>query len=118
MHDFYVDLFKDIEGVTVFSVPNDTFFSNYWLSAILIDPANTRGITREIVRLKLDKSNIESRPLWKPMHLQPVFYEYPYYGNTLAETLFTNGLCLPSGSNLTEEDRSRIKSIILSLFSK
>jgi hypothetical protein len=66
-------------------VPNDTFFSNYWLSAILIDPAKTVGITREIVRLKLEKS--ESRPLWKPMHLQPFFSEYPYYGNTVAETL-------------------------------
>ncbi|MFB0910175.1 MAG: DegT/DnrJ/EryC1/StrS family aminotransferase, partial [Flavobacterium sp.] len=73
MHDFYLDVFKDIQGVTVFSVPNDTFFSNYWLSTILIDPAKTAGITREIVRLKLEKSNIESRPLWKPMHLQPIF---------------------------------------------
>jgi dTDP-4-amino-4,6-dideoxygalactose transaminase len=118
MHDFYLDVFKDIQGVTVFSVPNDTIFSNYWLSTILIDPAKTAGITREIVRLKLEKSNIESRPLWKPMHLQPIFSEYSYYGNSVSETLFTTGLCLPSGSNLTEEDRDRIKSVILRLFSK
>jgi dTDP-4-amino-4,6-dideoxygalactose transaminase len=118
MHDFYLDVFKDIQGVTVFSVPNDTFFSNYWLSTILIDPAKTAGITRETVRLKLEKSNIESRPLWKPMHLQPIFSEYSYYGNSVSETLFTTGLCLPSGSNLTEEDRDRIKSVILRLFSK
>jgi dTDP-4-amino-4,6-dideoxygalactose transaminase len=117
MHDFYLDVFKDIQGVTVFSVPNDTFFSNYWLSTILIDPAKTAGITRETVRLKLEKSNIESRPLWKPMHLQPIFSEYSYYGNSVSETLFT-GLCLPSGSNLTEGDRDRIKSVILRLFSK
>jgi dTDP-4-amino-4,6-dideoxygalactose transaminase len=118
MHDFYLDVFKDIQGVTVFSVPNDTFFSNYWLSTILIDPAKTAGITRETVRLKLEKSNIESRPLWKPMHLQPIFSEYSYYGNAVSETLFTTGLCLPSGSNLTEGDRDRIKSVILRLFSK
>jgi dTDP-4-amino-4,6-dideoxygalactose transaminase len=118
MHDFYLDVFKDIQGVTVFSVPNDTIFSNYWLSTILIDPAKTAGITRETVRLKLEKSNIESRPLWKPMHLQPIFSEYSYYGNSVSETLFTTGLCLPSGSNLTEEDRDRIKSVILRLFSK
>jgi dTDP-4-amino-4,6-dideoxygalactose transaminase len=118
MHDFYLDVFKDIQGVTVFSVPNDTFFSNYWLSTILIDPAKTAGITRETVRLKLEKSNIESRPLWKPMHLQPIFSEYSYYGNSVSETLFTTGLCLPSGSNLTEGDRDRIKSVILRLFSK
>jgi dTDP-4-amino-4,6-dideoxygalactose transaminase len=117
MHDFYLDVFKDIQGVTVFSVPNDTFFSNYWLSTILIDPAKTAGITRETVRLKLEKSNIESRPLWKPMHLQPIFSEYSYYGNSVSETLFTTGLCLPSGSNLTEGDRDRIKSVILRLFS-
>ena len=118
MHDFYLDVFKDIQGVTVFSVPNDTFFSNYWLSTILIDPAKTAGITRETVRLKLEKSNIESRPLWKPMHLQPIFSEYSYYGNSVSETLFTTGLCLPSGSHLTEEDRDRIKSVILRLFSE
>lgn len=118
MHDFYLDVFKDIQGVTVFSVPNDTIFSNYWLSTILIDPAKTAGITRETVRLKLEKSNIESRPLWKPMHLQPIFSEYSYYGNSVSETLFTTGLCLPSGSNLTEGDRDRIKSVILRLFSK
>jgi hypothetical protein len=76
--------------VTVFSVPNDTFFSNYWLS--YFDRSSKDGrITREIVRLKLEKSNIESRPLWKPMHLQPVFSEYPYYGNTVAETLLLMG---------------------------
>jgi dTDP-4-amino-4,6-dideoxygalactose transaminase len=97
-------------------VPNNTFFSNYWLSAILIDPAKTVGITREIVRLKLEKSNIESRPLWKPMHLQPVFSEYLLWQYCRRDT-FINGLCLPSGSNLTEEDRHRIKSVILSLFS-
>jgi dTDP-4-amino-4,6-dideoxygalactose transaminase len=117
IHEFYLDVFKDIKGVSVFSVPNHNFFSNYWLSTILIDPIKTGGITNEDVRLKLEDGNIESRPLWKPMHLQPVFSDYPYYGTTIAETLFSKGLCLPSSSNLTEEDRRRIKSVVLNLFS-
>jgi dTDP-4-amino-4,6-dideoxygalactose transaminase len=116
MHDFYVDVFDDIEGVNVFTVPNDNFFSTYWLSTILVDPAKTKGITSEMIRLKLEKANIESRPLWKPMHLQPIFCSFPYYGGDIAETLFNYGLCLPSSSNLTEADRRRIKRVILNLF--
>jgi dTDP-4-amino-4,6-dideoxygalactose transaminase len=118
MHEFYVDLFSAIEGVTVFTVPDESFFSNYWLCAVLINPSKTNAITREMLRLVLEEENIESRPLWKPMHLQPIFSDYPYYGNGVSETLFSNGLCLPSGSNLTEQDRNRIKSIVLDLFSK
>jgi dTDP-4-amino-4,6-dideoxygalactose transaminase len=68
--------------------------------------------------LALESDNIESRPLWKPMHLQPVFSEYPYYGNKVAEKLFENGLCLPSGSNLTNEDRKRIAIVVRNLFGK
>jgi len=116
MHTFYVALFKGISGVTVFTAPNADYFSNHWLSAILIDPIKTNGITRETLRLALEAENIESRPLWKPMHLQPVFEKHPYYGNKVAETLFENGLCLPSGSNLTEEDRGRIAEVIKSVF--
>jgi dTDP-4-amino-4,6-dideoxygalactose transaminase len=116
MHDFYVSLFKDISGVTVFSTPSPDYFSNYWLSAILIDPIITKGITRETLRLALEAENIESRPLWKPMHLQPVFEKFPYYGNKVAETLFENGLCLPSGSSLTDEERERIAAVIGSVF--
>ncbi len=116
MHDFYVDLFQDLPGVTVFSAPNSDYFSNYWLSTILIDPIKSNGITRETLRLALEAENIESRPLWKPMHMQPVFEKYPYYGGTVAETLFENGLCLPSGSNLIAEDRNRIASVIGKVF--
>ncbi|MFT5251060.1 MAG: dTDP-4-amino-4,6-dideoxygalactose transaminase [Flavobacteriales bacterium] len=118
MHEFYVDLFKDIKGVFVYTVPNENYFANYWLTAILIDPTGTKGITNETVRLKLLEENIESRPLWKPMHLQPVYSKYPYYGNNIAETLFNKGLCLPSGSNLSDEDRARIKSVLINLFRK
>ena len=118
MHDFYVDIFKDIDGVTVFSVPNQKYFANYWLSSILINPEETNGINREQFRLALESENIESRPLWKPMHLQPIFSKYPYYGTNVAENLFDNGLCLPSGSNLNDEDRDRIKIKTLNFFKK
>lgn len=116
MHEFYVDLFKDIPGVFVYSVPNEDYFANYWLSCILIDSQLTLGIDRELVRLAFQEDNIETRPLWKPMHLQPIFKHYPYYGTNIAETLFEKGLCLPSGSNLTDDDRKRISKVILKLF--
>jgi dTDP-4-amino-4,6-dideoxygalactose transaminase len=116
MHDFYVKLFASIEGVKVFEAPNEDYFANYWLSAITIDATKTNGITAETLRLALEAENIESRPLWKPMHLQPIFSNYPYYGNQVAETLFETGLCLPSGSNLTDIDRERISKVIKSVF--
>lgn len=110
-HDFYKDLFESFDGVEVLTEPNSDFYSNHWLSAIVIDE-KIAGFNREDLRLKFLEENIESRPLWKPMHLQPVFSEAPYYGGTIAETLFRNGLCLPSGSNLTDTDRERITSVI------
>ena len=116
MHEFYVDLFKDIEAVTVFTVPNTDYFANYWLSAIVIEPNQDKGVDREALRLAFEAANIESRPLWKPMHLQPIFEQYPYYGSNVAETLFEKGLCLPSGSNLTDEERVRIKKVVFDFF--
>jgi dTDP-4-amino-4,6-dideoxygalactose transaminase len=91
-------------------------FSNRWLTAIIVDPRQTGGITREDLRLAMAKENIECRPLWKPMHLQPVFREYPFYGDHSSDNLFENGLCLPSGSNLSAEDRSRILKCFKSVF--
>lgn len=91
-------------------------FSNRWLTGMLIDPALNRGITRETVRLALEADNIESRPLWKPMHLQPVFSGMPYFGNGVSEKLFENGLCMPSGSNLSGEDFLRIFGVLNALF--
>lgn len=116
MHDFYVELFSSIEGVVVFSVPNEDYFANYWLSAITIDATKTKGISAETLRLELEAENIESRPLWKPMHLQPIFSIYPYYGKKVATNLFENGLCLPSGSNLSYKDKERVKKAIVSIF--
>jgi len=118
MHNFYEKLFSEIEGITVLKAPNADYFSNYWLSTIYIDPTISKGITRESLRLALEVENIESRPLWKPMHLQPVFEKYPFYGNKVAETLFEKGLCLPSGSNLTDQERARIAEVVTRLFGK
>ncbi|RTY91091.1 pyridoxal phosphate-dependent aminotransferase [Flavobacterium sp. RSP46] len=116
MHAFYVDLFSDIAAVTVFTVPNSDYFANYWLSSIVVEPDAAKGINREALRLAFEQANIECRPLWKPMHLQPIFEKYPYYGSTVAETLFEKGLCLPSGSNLTNEDRERIAGVVRRVF--
>lgn len=111
MNNFYQKYFSDIEGVTVFSEPSSDYLSNHWLSAVTIDPSMTvNGLNRENVRLALEAQNIESRPLWKPMHMQPVFEKYAYYGGRVSEELFETGLCLPSGSNLTSDDRERISA--------
>lgn len=115
MNEFYKELFKDIQGVTVFTEPTEDYYSNHWLSAILINP-KIAGKTREDLRLAFLEDDIESRPLWKPMHLQPIFSGTPYYGGKVAEDLFENGLCLPSGSNLTDEERNRIASKVKELF--
>ena len=115
MNKFYQDLFEGFAGITVFTEPSKDYFSNNWLSCILIDPTNT-SFSSEDLRLHLEKNNIESRPLWKPMHLQPVFKDCDYYGGNIAETLFKNGLCLPSGSNLNDVDRERIKTSLLDFF--
>ncbi|RKE45380.1 DegT/DnrJ/EryC1/StrS family aminotransferase [Sphingobacterium detergens] len=115
MTQFYIDLFANIEGINVFTEPSTDFYSNHWLAAITIE-AGKVGKTREDLRLALLEDNIESRPLWKPMHLQPVFKNAVYYGENVAEDLFNNGLCLPSGSNLTDVEKERIKESIVTLF--
>jgi len=103
---FYRNLLGQVNGITFHTEKSDSF-SNYWLTSIIIDPKIT-GVTREDLRKGLEVDNIESRPLWKPMHLQPVFSGVPAYTNGFSEYAFENGLCLPSGSNLTDEDRTRI----------
>lgn len=115
MHAFYLDFFKEIDGVTVFHEPTPDYHSNHWLSCITLD-SEKLGKTTEELRVALEKENIETRPLWKPMHLQPVFEKCPYYGTNVAESLFKNGLCLPSGSNLSESDKKRIANALQSFF--
>ncbi len=117
MTKFYSDLFAGINGVRVLTEPSEDFYSNHWLAAITIDEALT-GVSREDLRLALLEDNIESRPLWKPMHLQPVFENSPYYGTNVAEKLFDTGLCLPSGSNLTDAEKDRIRIKIEQTFNK
>lgn len=90
--------------------------SNRWLTCIYLEPIKNKAITREHIRLQLETENIECRPLWKPMHIQPVFKSYPYFGDGTSERLFENGLCLPSGSNLEEEDFERIFSALDVIF--
>lgn len=116
MHEFYSEYFKGVDGVRVFAEPDQDYYSNHWLSAIVIDPAHANCKTREDLRLALERENIECRPLWKPMHLQPVFASCPYYGGSVAEKLFEDGLCLPSGSNLSENDKRRISAAFDAFF--
>ncbi|MUP47504.1 aminotransferase class I/II-fold pyridoxal phosphate-dependent enzyme [Gramella sp. BOM4] len=112
MFQFYVNLFKDIDGIKVHEEPGEEYYSNHWLSVIEIDEKKV-GLNREKLRKHLLTEEIESRPLWKPMHMQPVFRNYPFYGTQVAENKFNTGLCLPSGSNLTDSDRSRIEKAIM-----
>ncbi len=107
-NQFYVDFFENIEGITVLQEPNSNYFSNHWLTVIQIDSSKKYGKTKEDLRLFLETKNIESRPVWKPLHLQPIFSRYPYYGKNFCEQLFDNSLCLPSGSNLSQKDKNRI----------
>lgn len=107
---FYKEAFAGIESMRFADEPNADYYSNRWLSTVMIEGGE---IDRETLRLHLEQDNIESRPLWKPMHLQPVFADAPFYGDGTSERLFENGLCLPSGSNLTDEDLDRVKNKIL-----
>lgn len=111
VYDQYVQKLKDVPGINFLPEP-DGYYSNRWLTTILVNPEQTAGITREDIRLALEAENIESRPLWKPMHLQPVFAGAPFYGDGTSERLFEQGLCLPSGSNLTKQDLDRVFDVL------
>jgi dTDP-4-amino-4,6-dideoxygalactose transaminase len=117
-HHFYQNLCAEIKGVSLLEEPDGDYYSNYWLTTIMIDPEQTGGITREDLRLAFEAENIEARPVWKPMHMQPVFRRYPCYNNRVAERIFECGLCLPSGSNLTNREKERISSVITATFKR
>jgi dTDP-4-amino-4,6-dideoxygalactose transaminase len=108
---FYKENLKDIEGISFLNEP-ENFFSNRWLSTILVDSSKTNDISQEEIRTELENNNIESRPLWKPMHLQPVFEKFPAYINGVSENLFQHGLCLPSGSQLTTGELEKVVTVI------
>lgn len=112
MNTFYSKLFDGNPDIKVFNEPSNDFFSNHWLSCINFENPD-KNMNPDGLREALMSENIESRPLWKPMHLQPIFKDAPYYGSTTSESLFSNGLCLPSGSNLDDLARKRIKKTIL-----
>ena len=111
INEFYKDVFSNIDAVNLFSEASSDFFSNHWLSSITIDKKVTTRTNQELMAAFAEE-NIETRPLWKPMHLQPVFNDCRYYGETVSEELFTAGLCLPSGSNITNDDKNRIYEVI------
>jgi len=109
--EFYKKNLENLTGISFMEEPNIKYFSNRWLTTILIDPQIT-GKTPLDIQNVLEKENIESRLLWKPMHLQPIFLKFPSYINGISEKLFEKGLCLPSGSNLTKDDGELIVKLI------
>lgn len=112
-YEYYKNTLSDLPGFNFIDEP-ENYYSNRWLSTVLIDE-KISGLTTEHIRVQLEEQNIETRPLWKPMHLQPIFKDCPYYGGDVAEKLFETGLCLPSGSNLKQTDLTRVTEAIINV---
>ena len=110
-YKFYEDLLKNVNGVQFLEEPQG-YISNRWLSCILLEQSKNKKLSPEDFRIHLEQDNIESRPLWKPMHMQPLYKGAAYFGGTIAEQLFQKGICLPSGSNLTSHEKERIQKSI------
>lgn len=115
-HKFYTEAFAGIEGLTVQQNPGEEFNSNFWLSTVLIDPST--GKDPETARQLMADALIETRRLWRPMHMQPIYKDAPYYGGDCCESLFDRGLCLPSGSNLSEDDLQCVADVLISYMKK
>lgn len=111
-YDYYITAFKDLPELSFQKEP-EGYLSNRWLTAVLLQ---SKEFSVDAIRMQLQKEEIESRPVWKPLHLQPVFASAPYFGGTVAESIFYSGICLPSGSNLSIEDLNRISFTIRSIF--
>ena len=112
----YAEAFKALPGVTM--QPEASWGqSTHWLTCLTIDPA-LAGVTREQVRLALEAENIEARPVWKPMHLQPVFASAEMHGGKVSDRLFEQGLCLPSGAGMSSEDRNRVITAVVKAFKR
>lgn len=117
IHSWYMQALKDMPGVSINDNPSADYNSNFWLTCVEIDPQQA-GYDREHLRLTMEKANIETRPLWKPLHMQPVFHDAPYYGLGIADVLFERGLCLPSSPVLSENDLERVVDVFVKLAKK
>ncbi len=111
IYNYYKDAFKDIKEIE-FMPMNEWAYCNCWLTSIILKGK----VTPLDIMIELEKENIESRPLWKPMHLQPFFEKYDYIGNEISDNLFDTGLCLPSDSKMTKEQQDRVIDTIKRLF--
>ena len=114
INQFYSEELSKFHGVSLLKSPSTHFKSNHWLTCVMVDETKA-GFSREELRLAMDAAHIETRPLWKPMHMQPVFADAPFYGDGTSEKLFDKGLCLPSSPVLTEEDLRRVVEVFYSL---
>lgn len=110
IHRFYTEALAEVPGVTVQQNPSADFDSNFWLTTILIDPAT--GKDPETARQIMAEAGVETRRLWRPMHMQPIYKDAPYYGGDCCERLFDMGLCLPSGSSLKQEELQYIVDVL------
>ncbi len=114
----YADLLNDVEGIDIHLAPSSDMESNYWLNTVTFERDDWQEKNGELlavvekVRIELDKAGVESRPLWKPMHTQPVYHDAPRYVNGISENIFSKGLCLPSGPCVSDDDVKRIVDII------
>lgn len=116
-YSFYKSIIGKYKGIRFQEEPDEKYFSNRWLTTILVDPGIT-GISRQEIQNELTAKSIESRPLWKPMHLQPVFSSYPAYLSGVSEDLFQAGLCLPSGSGMSDDDRQKVADVLIKCLEK
>jgi len=114
IHEEYRRRLSGVPGLSLLENPDSRYHSNHWLTCVQVNPQEAR-FDRETLRLALQKAGVESRPLWKPMHLQPVFHSCPFYGSGVSDRLFEQGLCLPSGASLAGEDVDRIIDVLLNL---
>jgi dTDP-4-amino-4,6-dideoxygalactose transaminase len=110
-YKFYEHLLKNVNGIQFLEEPQG-YISNRWLSCVLLEQSKNKKLSPEDFRLHLEQDNIESRPLWMPMHMQPLYKGAAYFGGTIAKQLFQKGICLPSGSNLTSQHKERIQKSI------
>ena len=114
-YNFYFSLLSSIDGISFQEEPN-SFYSNRWLTTILIDESKFKNINSNVLRKKLEFNNIESRPLWKPMHLQPLYKDCDFIGSNVSDKIYKKGLCLPSGSNLSKKEKERIENVLSDFF--